>query len=67
MKYYLAEAYESENRDGEARKQLDEVLKSTPDPKVCSGAQGRSYKANKLSEKISNVDLLGRPSVGAPS
>ncbi len=54
MKYYLAEAYESDNRDGEARKLLDEVLKSTPDPKFVAEHKDALAKASKLLQRLSN-------------
>src|SRR5918999_3192005 len=33
MRYHLAEAFESNNRDAEAKKQLEAVMATTPDPK----------------------------------
>jgi len=52
MKYYLAEAHESDGRDADARKELDEVLKSTPDPKFVAEHKDAVKKANKLLEKL---------------
>jgi tetratricopeptide (TPR) repeat protein len=52
MKYYLAEAYESENREAEAKKLIDEVLTMTPDPKFVAEHKDAVAKANKLKQKI---------------
>jgi len=54
MKYYLAEAYAGENRDAEARKELEEVLKTNPDPKFMAEHNDAVSKAKKLLEKISH-------------
>ena len=52
MKYYLAEAYESENRDAEAKKLIDEVLTMTPDPKYVAEHKDAVAKATKLKQKM---------------
>jgi tetratricopeptide (TPR) repeat protein len=52
MKYYLAQAYESENRDAEAKKLVDEVLTMQPDPKYAAEHKDAVAKANKLKEKM---------------
>ena len=52
MKYYLAEAYDSDGRDADAKKELDEVLKSTPDPKFVAEHKDAVKKANKLLERL---------------
>jgi len=54
MKYYLAEAYESENRDGEARKLIDDIISSTPDPQYIAEHKDAVTKANKLKQKMPN-------------
>lgn len=52
MRYHLAEAYEANNRDAEAKKQLEELLASTPDPEHIAEHKGALVKAKKLLEKI---------------
>jgi tetratricopeptide (TPR) repeat protein len=52
MKYYLAEAYQSENRDAEAKKLLDEVLTMQPDPQYVAEHKDAVAKANKLKQKM---------------
>jgi len=52
MMYYLAEAYESERRDAEANKLIDQILTVTPDPKFVPEHRDAIAKANKLKEKI---------------
>jgi tetratricopeptide (TPR) repeat protein len=52
MKYYLAEAYESENRDAEAKKLIEEILVTTPDPQYVAEHKGAIEKANKLKQKM---------------
>ena len=52
MKYYLAEAYESEGRDAEAKKLIDEVLTMQPDPQYVAEHKDAVAKANKLKQKI---------------
>jgi tetratricopeptide (TPR) repeat protein len=52
MKYYLAEAYESENREGEAKKLLDDILSQAPDPQYVAEHKDAVTKANKLKQKM---------------
>jgi len=52
MKYYLAEAYDNEHRDGEAKKLIDEILAMTPDPEYIAEHKDAVAKANKLKQKI---------------
>jgi len=52
MRYYLAEAYETNNRDADAKKQLETVLTMTPDPKYIAEHKQTVEKAKKLQEKI---------------
>jgi tetratricopeptide (TPR) repeat protein len=52
MRYYLAEAYESSNRDGEAKKQIQELMAVTPDPQHTAEHKDAVEKAKKLLEKI---------------
>jgi tetratricopeptide (TPR) repeat protein len=52
MRYHLAEAYEENNRDAEAKKQLETLLATTPDPKYMAEHNDAVAKAKKLMEKI---------------
>lgn len=52
MRYHLAEAFESNNRDTEAKKQLEMVMTGTPDPKYMAEHNTAVAKAKKLLEKI---------------
>lgn len=52
MRYHLAEAFESENRDAEAKKQLETLMTTTPDPKYLAEHNTAVTKAKKLLEKI---------------
>ena len=52
MMYYLAQAYQSENRDAEAKKLIEEILTMTPDPKFVAEHKDAVAKANKLKQKI---------------
>jgi len=52
MKYYLAEAYQSENRDAEAKKLIEEILTMTPDPQYVAEHKGAVEKAKKLKQRI---------------
>ena len=54
MRYYLAEAYETANRDADAKKQLDTIMTMTPDPKYIAEHKDAVEKAKKLQEKISS-------------
>lgn len=55
MRYYLAEAYEVSKRDAEAKKQIETILATTPDPKYIAEHKDAVEKAKKLLEKI-NTD-----------
>jgi tetratricopeptide (TPR) repeat protein len=52
MKYYLAEAYHTDNRDAEAKKLIDDILTMTPDPQYIPEHKDAVAKANKLKQKI---------------
>jgi tetratricopeptide (TPR) repeat protein len=52
MKYYLAEAYDDEHRDAEAKKLIDEILTMTPDPQYVAEHKDAVAKANKLKQRI---------------
>lgn len=52
MRYYLAEAYETNKRDADAKKQLETILTMTPDPKYTAEHKDTIEKARKLQEKI---------------
>lgn len=52
MRYYLAEAYESSNRDAEAKKQIQELTAVTPDPQHMAEHKDAVEKAKKLLAKI---------------
>jgi len=52
MKYYLAEAYESENRDGEAKKLIEDIMVTTPDPQYTAEHKDAVAKATKLKQKM---------------
>lgn len=52
MRYYLAEAYETSKRDADAKKQIETILTTTPDPKYAAEHKDAIAKAKKLQEKI---------------
>lgn len=53
MRYHLAEALESNNRDAEAKKQLETLIAATtPDPKYMAEHNTALTKGKKLMEKI---------------
>jgi tetratricopeptide (TPR) repeat protein len=52
MRVHLAEAYAENNRDAEAKKQIDALMASTPDPKYSAEHKQAMEKAKKLLEKI---------------
>lgn len=52
MRFHLAEAYEESNRDAEAKKELEAVMTTTPDPKHMPEHNDAVAKAKKLMEKI---------------
>src|SRR6185295_6033879 len=52
MRYYLAEAYETNKRDADAKKQIETILTMTPDPKYIAEHKDAVVKAKKLLQKI---------------
>ena len=52
MRYYLAQALETNNRDADAKKQIETILTTTPDPKYMAEHKDAVEKAKKLQEKI---------------
>jgi len=52
MRYYLAEAYETNNRDADAKKQIEAILTMTPDPKYIAEHKDTVEKAKKLQVKL---------------
>lgn len=52
MRLHLAEAYQETNRGAEAKKQIETILASTPDPKYVAEHKDAVAKAQKLLEKI---------------
>lgn len=55
MRFYLAQAYETNNRDAEAKKQLETLLKMTPDPKYIPEHEDAVKNAKKLLDKINST------------
>ena len=52
MRFYLAEAYEANNRNADAKKQIETIMSTTPDPKYVAEHKDAVEKAKKLLEKI---------------
>ena len=52
MRFHLAEAYEVNNRNAEAKKQIETLMAVTPDPKYAAEHKEAVEKAKKLLEKI---------------
>jgi tetratricopeptide (TPR) repeat protein len=52
MRYYLAEAYETNNRDADAKKQIDAILTMTPEAKYIAEHKDTIEKAKKLQERL---------------
>lgn len=52
MRYHLAQAYDANNRDAEAKKQLETLMAVTPDAKYMAEHKNAVEKAKKLLEKI---------------
>ena len=52
MRFHLAEAYVEANRDGEAKKEIQTILSTTPDPKYAPEHKDAVAKAQKLLQKI---------------
>jgi tetratricopeptide (TPR) repeat protein len=56
MRFHLAEAYQRNNRNAEAKKQIHEVMAMTPDPKHIAEHKQAVEQAKKLLEKIDATD-----------
>lgn len=54
MRFHLAEAYESRNREAEAMKQIEAVLALPPDPDYAAEHKEAVEKAKKLQQRIDN-------------
>lgn len=52
MRYHLAEAYQADNRDADAKKQIETLLAMTPDPNYVAEHKDAVEKAKKLLAKI---------------
>lgn len=52
MRFHLAEAYEANTRDADAKKQIEALMAITPDPKYAAEHKDAVEKAKKLLEKI---------------
>jgi tetratricopeptide (TPR) repeat protein len=52
MRFHLAEAYVEANRDGEAKKQIETIMSTTPDPKYTAEHKDAVAKAQKLLQKM---------------
>jgi tetratricopeptide (TPR) repeat protein len=52
MRLYLAQAYETANRNGEAKKQLETLMTAAPDPTYAAEHKDAVEKAKKLLAKI---------------
>ena len=52
MRYYLAKAFEANNRYAEAKKEIERVMATTPDPKHVAEQKDAVEKSKKLLEKI---------------
>ena len=52
MRYHLAEALQANNRDAEAKKQIEAITATTPDPKHMAEHNEAVAKGKKLLEKI---------------
>ena len=52
MRFHLAEAYEASNRNADAKKQIEAIIATTPDPKYTAEHKMAIEKARKLQEKI---------------
>ncbi len=52
MRFHLAEAYEANNRDADAKKQIETIIATTPDPKYIAEHKDAVEKAKKLRGKI---------------
>lgn len=54
MRFHLAEAYAEENRDADAKKQIEALMALTPDPKYMAEHKVAVEKGKKLLGKIEN-------------
>ena len=54
MRFHLAEAYEVANRNADAKKQIETIMSTTPDPKYVAEHKDAVEKARKLLEKINS-------------
>lgn len=52
MRFHLAEAYEADNRNGDAKKQIETIMSITPDPKYVAEHKSAVEKAKKLLQNI---------------
>ena len=52
MRFHLAEAYQSNNRDAEAKNRIETIMSTTPDPKYVAEHKDAVEKSKKLLEKI---------------
>jgi hypothetical protein len=52
MRFHLAEAYVEANRDGEAKKEIETIMKTTPNPTYIAEHKNAVAKAEKLLQKI---------------
>lgn len=52
MRFHLAQAYQSANRDAEAKKQIESLTAITPDPKFAAEHKDAVEKGKKLLEKM---------------
>jgi tetratricopeptide (TPR) repeat protein len=52
MRLHLAEAYREANRDAEAKKQIETIKATTPDPKYAAEHKDAVTKADKLLQKL---------------
>ncbi len=52
MRLYLAEAHEANNRNTDAKKQIETIISATPDPKYVAEHKDAVEKAKKLLQKI---------------
>ena len=52
MRLDLAQAYAANNREADAKKQIEAIMAATPDPQHMAEHKDAVTKAQKLSEKI---------------
>lgn len=52
MRFHLAEAYELANRNADAKKQIETIMSTTPDPKYVAEHKDAVEKGKKLLQKI---------------